>query len=154
SLASVEEGGVLIEGPWGRARAVAPSGEPGPGAVRGNLAVKIERAPIPAEPAEVIPFPRPPARAAGKAPSPGVGTQPTPVIPVVRGVGLKPDPDDATKKKPPFVLRLPKQKAPHLETYRSWLGVLQSDPLYLRGNPAQLDKWHQALRIGGSHAIP
>ena len=57
-------------------------------------------------------------------------------------------------QRPPFVLRLPPPKVPHLATYRAWLGVLQSDPNYLRGNPAQLDKWHQAHRIGGSDPIP
>lgn len=56
--------------------------------------------------------------------------------------------------RPPFVLRLPLQKAPHLNTYRSWLGKLQSDPHYDRGAPAQLEKWHQALRLGGSDGIP
>ena len=63
-------------------------------------------------------------------------------------------PQHKRKKRPPFVLKLPMEKAPHLATYRSWLGVLQSDPNYVRGNPAQLDKWHQAHRQGGSHPIP
>jgi hypothetical protein len=65
-----------------------------------------------------------------------------------------PDPDPPTRRRPPFVLRLPQQKAPHLRTYRNWLGVLQSDPNYLRGNPGQLEMWHQELRIGGANAIP
>jgi hypothetical protein len=59
--------------------------------------------------------------------------------------------EEKKKKKPPFVLRLPQQKEPHLGRYRSWLGVLQSDPNYARGNPEQ---WHRALRIGGSDGIP
>jgi hypothetical protein len=57
------------------------------------------------------------------------------------------------KKRPPFVLRLPRQKAPHLLTYRGWLGALQSDPNYHRGNPNQLYWWHTALRSGGSDPI-
>ncbi len=52
------------------------------------------------------------------------------------------------------MLKLPQQKAPHLLTYLGWLGRLQSDPNYDRGNPAQLDEWHQALRMGGSDPIP
>jgi len=66
-----------------------------------------------------------------------------------------PGPDkDKKKPKPPFVLRLPQQKKPHLERYRSWLGALQSDPFFDRGDPPQLERWHQALRLGGSDAIP
>jgi hypothetical protein len=57
-------------------------------------------------------------------------------------------------QRPPFVLQLPVEKAPHLGLYRSWLGVLQSDPHYDRGDPPQLARWHQAHRIGGSHGIP
>ncbi len=164
SLAVAKQGGVVIEGPWGRARAVAPGGEPAPGASppasygrSGNLALKVEPAPasppspegIPAN--DVVPETMPANDNA--LPIPGSKQTTAPVTPVVPG--LAPGKDDAKKKKrPPFVLRLPLQKAPHLETYRSWLGVLQSDPNYERGHPAQLDKWHQALRLGGSHAIP
>jgi hypothetical protein len=57
------------------------------------------------------------------------------------------------KKRPPFVLRLPQEKAPHLQEYRNWLGVLQSDPHYERGSTDQLEKWHQELRIGGGTGI-
>ena len=66
-----------------------------------------------------------------------------------------PQPDQQKKKpRPPFVLRLPQQKAPHLQTYRDWLGVLQSDPNYMRGNPGQLEIWHRELRMGGGNPIP
>jgi hypothetical protein len=61
------------------------------------------------------------------------------------------------RKRPPFVLRLPQQKASHLERYHNWLGVLQSDPHYDRGDPSQPEqqqRWHDAHRIGGSHGIP
>ena len=92
-----------------------------------------------------------PATAPGTTPATmtGPGVQPVPAA--AAGVAAA---TEAKKKRPPFLLKLPQQKAPHLGTYRSWLGVLQSDPNYVRGNPAQLEKWHQALRIGGSHAIP
>jgi hypothetical protein len=33
-------------------------------------------------------------------------------------------------------------------------GEQKDDPKYERGQPAQLDKWRQAHRIGGAHAIP
>lgn len=52
------------------------------------------------------------------------------------------------------MLRLPLEKRPHLETYRWWLGVLQSDPDYDRDHPAQRRKWHGALSPGGSHEVP
>jgi hypothetical protein len=64
------------------------------------------------------------------------------------------DPEKDKKKRPPFILWLPPQKAAHLATYRSWLGTLQSDPGYERGNPPQRRKWHEALRIGGSYPLP
>lgn len=152
TLASARPHGVVIQGPWGRGNAV-PSRQAGAGAIRGNLALKITEAPAPAEAIPLRPV------AAPQAP-----TVPVPVKPpletsarmtsVVPGLGTQPDPGDATKQRPPFVLRLPQQKAPHLGTYRNWIGTLQSDPGYSRGNPAQLEKWHQALRLGGSHAIP
>jgi hypothetical protein len=69
-------------------------------------------------------------------------------------VGAEKEKKEEKKKRPPFVLRLPLQKAPHLLTYIGWLGRLQSDPDYDRDDPAQLEKWHRALRIGGSDAIP
>jgi len=84
-----------------------------------------------------------------KALAPAPGGKPS--VPVVPGVATAPNPNKKTR--PPFVLRLPQEKAPHLATYRSWLGTLQSDPNYNRGNRRQLDKWHQALRLGGSHGI-
>jgi hypothetical protein len=151
SLAGTPEGGNVIQGPWGRARAVSQPGDLAPPAVEGNTALKVERAPLPqvdpnvapkTTPAnDVVPQPKP-------APAPSPNAPPAPVTPVVPGPS---DPDN--KKKQPFVLLLPQQKAPHLTLYRNWLGVLQSDPNYSRGNPGQDDKWHQALRLGGSDAI-
>lgn len=64
------------------------------------------------------------------------------------------NPNPKPKQRPPFVLRLPLEKAPHFVRYQSWLTVLQSDPNYQRGNPGQLDIWHQKLRLGGSDGIP
>ena len=63
------------------------------------------------------------------------------------------------KPRPPFVLRLPQEKAPHLAIFQMWIGPdisrhLRSDPGYERGNPAQLHWWHQAHRLGGSDPIP
>jgi hypothetical protein len=152
SLAGTPEGGNVIQGPWGRARAISQPGELAPPAVKGNTALKIERAPLPkidpnvapkTTPAnDVVPQPKP-------APAPSPDAPPAPVTPVVPGPA-----DTDKKKKTPFVLLLPQQKAPYLQLYRNWLGVLQSDPNYDRGNPAQDDKWHQALRIGGSDPIP
>jgi hypothetical protein len=155
SLAGTPEGGNVIQFPGGRARAISQPGELAPPAVRGNTALKIERAPFPeidphvapkTTPANdnVLPDPKP-----APAPTPSPDTPPAPVTPVVPGPN---DPDK--KKKTPFVLLLPQQKTPYLQLYRNWLGVLQSDPNYNRGNPGQADKWHQALRIGGSDAIP
>jgi hypothetical protein len=155
SLAGTPEGGNVIQGPWGRARAISQPGELAPPAVDGNTALKIERAPLPEiEPGQlpqpkpandVVPQPKP-------APAPAPGNQPKPVTPVVPGPS---DPDK--KKKQPFVLLLPQQKAPHLAKYHDWIGTLQSDPNYDRNNPSppnQLEKWHQALRLGGSDGIP
>ncbi len=67
--------------------------------------------------------------------------------------------EEKKKPRPPFILRLPQEKAPHLAIFRMWIGPdisrhLRSDPGYERGNPAQLDRWHQAHRLGGSDAIP
>jgi Domain of unknown function (DUF4157) len=121
-------------GPGSTARQLAPAEQPL------TEPVTVPRAPTPA-PAE--------AMAPSATPSAGSpGVQPVPAV--AAGVSAA----TSTKKKPRFVLRLPQQKAPHLGTYRKWLGYLQSDPNYARGNPGQLDKWHQALRLGGSHAIP
>ena len=151
ALGTPKPGGVLIEGNFGRARIVSPPNEP-PAAFSGNNPLKIEPAPLP-QPGRVYPFPAPkprPAPVAGQSTAPA--SPPNPVTPVIPRIGLDPAPDP--KPRPPFVLKLPQQKAPHLATYRSWLGVLQSDPNYGRGNPGQLERWHQALRLGGSHAIP
>ncbi len=155
TLATVpQQGGVLIQGNFGRARVVSPPNEP-PVAFSGNNPLKIEPYVVPAQPAKVYPFPAPKPKAAAapaQAIGPGVSSPPGPVTPVVPNVAL--NPSTAPKPKPPFVLLLPRQKSVHLTTYRSWLGVLQSDPNYDRGNPNQLERWHQALRVGGSHAIP
>jgi hypothetical protein len=151
-----KQGGVLIQGNFGRARIVSPPNEP-PAAFSGSNPLKIEpapmEAPLPAQPAKVYPFPVKPRPAPAQALGPATPATP-PVTPVIPHVGALPGTSTAPKPKPPFVLRLPQQKAPHLETYRAWLGVLQSDPNYQRGNPGQLERWHQALRIGGSNAIP
>jgi Domain of unknown function (DUF4157) len=79
-----------------------------------------------------------------------------PIPPVLPRPDPDPREDDRRRRRrcPPFVLRVPAEKAPHLDVYRKWLGVLQDDPKYERGQPAQLDKWRQAHRIGGAHAIP
>ena len=74
------------------------------------------------------------------------GAQPVP--------GALPPTTQGQAQRPPFVLRLPRQKAPHLNAYQGWLGTLQSDPNYARGNPGQLEIWHQTLRLGGSEGIP
>lgn len=156
ALAGSQQGGVVIEGPWGRARATTPSGEAPTYSTQGTSALKVEPAARPAPAVEEIPLPDKgvpmndnavpdPA----KALSPGPGGNPS--VPVVPGVATAPNTNKKTR--PPFVLRLPQQKAPHLATYRGWLGTLQSDPNYNRGNRRQLDKWHQALRLGGSHGI-
>jgi uncharacterized protein DUF4157 len=154
ALASAEPGGKLIEGPWGSARIVPRVG----GGIRGNNALELYPNP---EPGKLIPLPQPKPQpapapvappAAAKGVARGTGPQPTIVPPVVPGVGTQPG--TSTPQRPPFKLLLPRQKAPHLAHYRGWLGVLESDPNYQRGNPGQLEKWHQALRIGGSNAIP
>lgn len=129
--------------------------------------------PAPAEPAPLtnlrhlpVPKPRPapvkPAPAV-EPPAPAANRQPVPV-PLAPGAGAQPSappttqpqpqPQPQPRRRPPFVLRLPQQKAPHLARYRGNLGVLQSDPNYQRGNPGQLEAWHMALRLGGSHGIP
>jgi hypothetical protein len=115
----------------------------------GSAAPKIEPLETPVEASAPVPAP-PPAAAAGTtlATTPGPGVQPVPAAAAGLAAATQ------AKKWPPFVLKLPIEKAPHLATYRSWLGVLQSDPNYVRGNPAQLDKWHQAHRQCGSHPIP
>jgi len=81
----------------------------------------------------------------------GLASALPPAAPPVPGA---PPPIAQGPARPPFVLRLPRQKAPHLNVYQGWLGTLQSDPNYARGNPGQLEIWHQALRLGGSHGIP
>jgi len=156
ALAGTRPGGNVIEGPWGRARAISEPGDLAPPATNGNTALKIERAPVPEIDPAKLPQPKPandnalPDPASKPATAPG--KQSTPVTPVVPNPAT--DPDKDKKKKPPFVLKLPQQKAPHLVTYQGWIGVLQSDPSYDRGNPGQDDKWHQALRIGGAFGIP
>jgi len=152
SLAGTPEGGNVIQGPWGRARALSEPGELAPPAVEGNTALKIERAPLPKVDPNVAPKPTPANDVVPQpkpAPAPSPDAPPVPVTPVVPGPA---DPDK--KKKRPFVLLLPQQKAPHLQLYLNWLGVLQSDPNFVRGNPHQEDIWHQALRIGGGDPIP
>ena len=133
-----------------------PSGGPsasafGPGGTARQLAPEI----APPEPVPIAPAPAPapipavtPTVAAGPTTSGGPGVQVGPAA--AAGLSSATNP----KKRPPFVLRLPLEKAPHLTTYRRWLGVLQSDPQFQRGNPAQLARWHQAHRGGGSHGIP
>jgi hypothetical protein len=150
ALASTSQGAVVIQGPWGRLRATAPAAEAGP-VTSGNLALKYEPAPVAGPVPEVAPPPpeaAPAPAAAAKPAAPGKTVVPvTPVVPGVRGA-----PEE--KERPPFVLLLPRQKESHLLQHRRWLGVLQSDPNYERGNPPQLDNWHRALRIGGSNPIP
>jgi hypothetical protein len=114
----------------------------------GNLALRIETAPTPAQ---VVPLPARPSAAAGSRPAPR--TQPVPRIPVLPLPDSNPA-EQGNRERPPFVLKLPRQKEPHLALYQSWLGVLQSDPAFERGRPEQRQKWLQALRLGGSHAIP
>ncbi|WP_420227695.1 hypothetical protein [Pigmentiphaga litoralis] len=138
--------------------------------VRGSLAVKVQPAPaapalrlVQPEPAlpsvkpnvHALPLPKPrPAPATALAPSPGAVPLP-PLVPGTQpGVLPQTQSQPQARRRPPFVLRLPQQKAPHLATYRAYLGVLQSDPNYQRGDPAQLSAWHMALRLGGSHGIP
>jgi hypothetical protein len=121
-------------GPGGTARQLAPAEAP-----------QLEPPP---QPVPNVPQPaaaRVTPTSASTTPGAGPGVQAGPAV----AAGLS-----SATKRPPFVLRLPMEKAPHLGTYRAWLGRLQSDPSYTRGSPAQLDKWHQAHRIGGSHAIP
>lgn len=174
ALAASSEGGVLLQGPWGRVQTVAPSAPvAAPGGapvVRGSLAVKVQPAPaapalrlVQPEPAlpsvkpnvHPLPLPKPrPAPATALAPSPGAVPLP-PLVPGTQpGVLPQTQSQPQARRRPPFVLRLPQQKAPHLATYRAYLGVLQSDPNYQRGDPAQLSAWHMALRLGGSHGIP
>ena len=120
-------------GPGGTARQLAPA-----------------EAPLP-QPAPDLPPPAPaPVTPAAASTTPGAGPGVQPVPAVAAGVSSAAKPT----QRPPFVLRLPLEKAPHLGSYRNWLGILQSDPSYLRGRPAQLENWHQAHRIGGSHGIP
>lgn len=121
-------------GPGGTARQLAP---PEPAPPQPLSAPVTPPAPTPAEAATPAP-----------APAPGPGVQPVPAA--AAGIASA----GAPKARPPFVLRLPQEKQPHLATYRAWLGALQSDPAYDRGAPAQLERWHQAHRIGGSHGIP
>jgi len=102
-------------------------------------------------PAPVAPPAAPPATAVKSG---GSLTQAASLVGKAVGTATAPAKDDPKKTRPPFVLWLPQQKAPHLETYRSWLGRLQSDPNYERGNPPQRREWHKALRGGGSNPIP
>jgi hypothetical protein len=127
-----------------------PAGSPRPAAFGpGGTARRLlpeELADPPALPAPApVPTPTP-----GPAPASLSSTGPQPLPPPVVPPPLKPE----KKKRPPFVLRLPRAKSVHLALYRSWLGRLQSDPDYERDNPAQEARWRQAHRIGGSHGIP
>lgn len=121
----------------------------------------LRRLPVP----EVRPAPVPePVPAPATAPAPAADLQPVPLPPLLPGTGPQtsappqiqpqPQPQPQPRRRPPFVLRLPQQKAPHLMQYRLYLPYLQSDPAYQRGNPGQLEQWHMALRLGGSHGIP
>jgi hypothetical protein len=137
--------------------AIAESGSSG---IAGNTALKIAPqikpvAPplrlVPPLPAEAAPAIAAMPSAGGVSASAAAKTVSATAVATATATNLA----SRTKgKRPPFVLRLPQQKAPHLGNYRDWIGVLQSDPNYLRGNPAQLGKWHRAHRIGGSDAIP
>lgn len=126
-----------------------------------KLAPAIEEAPAIAPVITPLPAPVPlpvpsPAIAPAVAAAAGKGT--TQAIVAATGVAAAKatavSNDDKKKKRPPFVLRLPREKSKHLGLYRNWLGVLQSDPAYDRGNPAQRRKWTDALHSDGSHAIP
>lgn len=119
----------------------APAIEPAPVI---DPAPVVEPAPAvqPAQAARPQAFPQPVVPGAGAQPSAPPITQP------------EPQPQPEPRRRPPFVLRLPQQKAPHLARYRANLKVLASDPNYQRGNPGQLEAWHMALRLGGSHGIP
>jgi hypothetical protein len=128
--------------------------------------------PAPAEPAvpdnlRHLPAPKPrpaPVEPAPAVESPPAANQQTVPVPLAPGAGAgpspspqplpQPQPDPPGQHRPPFVLWLPLQKAPHLQRYRRWLGQLRSDPHYDRGEPGQSGRWHRALRAGGSHAIP
>jgi hypothetical protein len=153
TLSVAKPGGVLVEGPWGRLSAPGPAASEGPFVARsGNNLIVVEEAPAPyikpveegPLPENVTPFPKPKPAAQASSP-PQEGTV-SPILPL-------PQQAEKPKQRPPFVLKLPKQKELHLGTYRSWLGTLQSDPLYERGSTAQEGEWHRCLRIGGSHAI-
>jgi hypothetical protein len=99
---------------------------------------------VPAEPATTSPAATTPVN-----PGPGVQVPPAAAAGTAAGVSTSQKP----KKRPPFVLRLPQEKAAHLGLFQSWLGVLQSDPTYLRGAPAQRGEWLDAHRLGGSDPI-
>jgi hypothetical protein len=97
AMASAQEGGTVIKGPWGRARATsAGGGEPTVGATRGALALKVEPS---APPIEDVP-PQSgvrPAQAAqpGTAPAPGKASAPGKApVPVPLAPGTK-------REKPP-----------------------------------------------------
>lgn len=108
--------------------------------------------PAPVQPAPPSPVTKP-VFATGTGVKPGSGVQ---VLPAVAAGVLSPQPSPKKKPRPPFVLKVPREKAIHANRYRMWLGRLVSDPAYDRDDdpPAQLRRWHQAHRLGGSHAIP
>ena len=124
----------------------------GPGGTALKTQPDVEPVQTPPPPTPAPPVTKPiSATGTGVKPGPGVQVPPT----VAAGV---PSPQPAPKKqpRPPFVLTVPLEKAIHVNRYRMWLGRLVSDPAYDRDDdpPAQLRKWHQAHRFGGSHAIP
>jgi Domain of unknown function (DUF4157) len=162
ALDSAPPGGNVIEGPWGRVRASSGSPDPAPSPtprVSGNTAIKVEPAPLPKTQPNNLPQPTPandnvvPLPSPKPAPAPQPNNPPTPTIipPVVPNPNKQPDDN---KTKPPFVLYLPQVKAPHFTTYRHWLGTLQSDPNYDRGNPHQDRIWHDTLSTDGTDPIP
>jgi hypothetical protein len=106
-----------------------------------------------APPAPVVPAtPVAPLTRAPTPVDPGPGVQVPPAVAAGAAVAVDTSPEP-NEERPPFVLWLPQEKAPHLALYRSWIGVLQSDPAYLRGAPAQRDDWLKAHRLGGSDPI-
>jgi hypothetical protein len=167
ALASAPKGGKVIQGPWGQAELTAPRvAKPAGGGGQsygfdGTSALKVspnltpELAPAP-EPQVSDPIPDNlrslPAPKAKAATTPGTSPTPQapPYSPVVPGVGKS----TQTPQRPPFVLLLPQQKRVHMPTYQTWIGVLQSDPSYDRGVPAQRSRWMRSTRLGGSDAIP
>lgn len=67
----------------------------------------------------------------------------------------KRDTKEETKRRPrpPFTLRVPREKAHQLRAYQALLGVLVSDPSYVRPATRQVANWEKAIRPGGSHGM-